>query len=339
MVRDVLDNRDKDCTAYCEQCNSYTEVRLVDEIENLEIDGTAYSYPVRHGYCVRCGGNATPQKVLEDNQRSFSDAVRRLHHIVSQGTVEGLVVRYNIKPRPLSSLLGWGEHTYSRFMEGDIPSKSFSDRIETLWSSPLSYLLLLLNNGCALSGVARRKSTSAAQKALVTCAPKSDRVAAYLIGRTESNSSLALQKELYYAQGLMLAFYGRPLFSERCEAWKMGPVFPDVWERVKPREVDEELLLESNLDECVRDSFTDEELEVLDTVVTYVARYSPYVLRDVTHKERPWIEARGTLSEDDSSNSEIGEERIKAYFESVRKDYGIDRLSDFSLYMEQMLSR
>lgn len=228
-----------------------------------------------------CGCEATPQSVLEENQRSFSSAVRVAHHIVSQETVHGLVER-------------------------------FSDRINDLWESLLSYLLLLLGNGSALTSVALRKSRASAQRALNECGSKADRVATYLIGRTESNSALALQKELCYAQGLMLSFFGTPLVPERCGAWKMGPVFPEVWERIKPREVDKEALIDSCLDACVRSTLTADELQVLDAVVTYVGRYSPFVLRDITHSEGPWMQARGSLSEDSPSNVVIDDEDIRA---------------------------
>ena len=338
MCKEAIEIADETMTAYCETCRAFTSVTLVDDKETLELDGVTYHYPSKHGRCNVCGGVATPQHVLEENQKSFSNVVRTVHNIVSQETVEDLIERYNIRPRPLSSLLGWGEHTYSRFMEGDIPSKTFSDRIRALWESPLSYLLLLLSNGSALTSIALRKSRTAAQKALIEYGSKADRVAAYLIGKTESNSALALQKELYYAQGLMLSFFGTPLIPERCEAWRMGPVFPEVWDRIKPREVDEEALVNSGLDVCVHDTLTEEELQVLDAVVTYVGRYSPFVLRDITHSETPWTQARGPLPEGSPSNAEIDDEDIRGFFDDMRREYGMERPADVSRYMEKKVA-
>lgn len=338
MCREETGFESETLTAFCEDCRAFRSVTLTEAEETLELDGVVYRYLTKHGHCNICGGEATPQSVLDDNQRSFSDAVRKANKIVSQETVESLVKRYNIRPRPLSSLLGWGEHTYSRFMEGDIPSKVYSDRIATLWESPLSYLLLLLGNGSVLTSVALRKTRASAQTALVEYGSKADRVAAFLIGKTESNSALALQKELYYAQGLMLSFFGVPLIPDKCEAWKMGPVFPEVWERIKPREVDEEALVGSGLDTCVSDTLSEEELQVLDAVVAYVGRYSPYVLRDITHSETPWKEARGPLSEDESSSIEIDDDEIKRFFDGLRRDYEMSTPADISRYMEKMVA-
>jgi len=47
--------------------------------------------------------------------------------------------------------------------------------------------------------------------------------------RGESISNLKVQKLLYFAQGWKLAFSGTPLFRDRIEAWRLGPVVPDVY--------------------------------------------------------------------------------------------------------------
>ena len=339
MTAGVLEETQSKSIAYCEHCRKERQVHLVEETETLEIDGISYSYTIHTGYCSLCGEKATPQVILEANQRSFSDAVRRHHGIVSQETVEGLPVRYNIRPRPLSALLGWGEHTYSRFIEGDIPSKVFADRIQDLYDSPLSFYLLLLNSRDNLTGVALRKAVKATKNALASVSPKVERVCAYLIGKTESNSSLALQKELYYAQGMMLAFFGRTLFDAKCEAWQMGPVFPEVWRRIHPRDVSEESLQGTDLADCVRGTFTDDELTVLDAVVARVGCYSPFALRDITHNETPWKDARGDTPADEASNNPIDVSDIGAFFMQLKQDYGMERPSDIGEYLIKMVEK
>jgi len=41
--------------------------------------------------------------------------------------------------------------------------------------------------------------------------------------------SLALQKMLYYVQGIHMALFGKEVFREECEAWAHGPVFREVY--------------------------------------------------------------------------------------------------------------
>jgi uncharacterized phage-associated protein len=45
----------------------------------------------------------------------------------------------------------------------------------------------------------------------------------------EPMTPMRLQKLLYYCQGWFLAWYGKPLFPDRIEAWKHGPVVPAVY--------------------------------------------------------------------------------------------------------------
>ena len=44
-------------------------------------------------------------------------------------------------------------------------------------------------------------------------------------------SNLKMQKLLYYAQGHFSALYDEPLFEERIEAWRYGPVVKNVYDR------------------------------------------------------------------------------------------------------------
>ena len=102
--------------------------------------------------------------------------------------------------------------------------------------------------------------------------------------------------------------------------------------RIKDRE---EALIGSGLDECVRGTFTNEELLVLDAVAMRVGCYSPFVLSDITHREQPWRDARGSLPEADSSSNPIPDEAILAFFDGLRKSYGMERPSDIDRHMRE----
>jgi uncharacterized phage-associated protein len=44
---------------------------------------------------------------------------------------------------------------------------------------------------------------------------------------------MAMQKLVYFAHGWMLGVYGRPLISQRIEAWDYGPVISDLYQAFK----------------------------------------------------------------------------------------------------------
>jgi uncharacterized phage-associated protein len=99
-------------------------------------------------------------------------------------------------------------------------------------------------------------------------------------------TNLKLQKLVYYAQGFYLAIYNKPLFQERIEAWTHGPVIPDLYHSYKrygsqplPRPVDVDF------------SFFDENtIELLNEIYKTFGSFSAWALRNLTHRERPWLE-------------------------------------------------
>src|SRR5438034_3936214 len=102
---------------------------------------------------------------------------------------------------------------------------------------------------------------------------------------------LRLQKLLYYTQGWHLAAYGTPLFGGRIEAWTNGPVVKEVYplfrdytyHSIPPKEGDDSPSLPAKVKTFVR------------TIWEEYKQYSASALRQMTHNEAPWRDARGNL--------------------------------------------
>lgn len=117
-------------------------------------------------------------------------------------------------------------------------------------------------------------------------------IASYLLslGSAEDNdvSNLKLQKLCYYAQGLITSMRGgEPLFHDEIRAWDHGPVVPILYHAYKA--------YGSQPIPTVTD-FDIEQIEpsdrkALDDIFEYYGQYSPWRLRNMTHEERPWIDA------------------------------------------------
>lgn len=117
-------------------------------------------------------------------------------------------------------------------------------------------------------------------------------VAKYFLSKVEEEvgdgiSNLKLQKLVYYAQAYHLAMYDEPLFAEQVEAWEHGPVVPELYREYRgfgsgniPAPAD----FDPN-DYDVRSA------ELMDEVYEVFGQYSAWKLRNLTHQERPWIEA------------------------------------------------
>ncbi|MFC7552646.1 Panacea domain-containing protein [Pseudoroseomonas wenyumeiae] len=121
---------------------------------------------------------------------------------------------------------------------------------------------------------------------------QADDIARYFLAKADPEagdaiSNLKLQKLCYYAQGFHLALYDRPLFEERIEAWQHGPVVPDLYHEYKSYG-SASIPVPQDLD---RASYPEDVRELLDEVYSVYGQYSAWKLRNMTHEERPWIDA------------------------------------------------
>lgn len=98
----------------------------------------------------------------------------------------------------------------------------------------------------------------------------------------EPMTALRLHKLLYFCQGWFLAWYGRPLFADRLEAWKNGPVVPTVNAEPWGHGV------EPIPDLGGQAALSYEEREAVERVWENYRRYSAWGLSDLTHDEAPW---------------------------------------------------
>ena len=147
-------------------------------------------------------------------------------------------------------------------------------------------------------------------------------VASYIISFAHDHGSsvtnLKLQKLLYYAQGWHLAFYNGPLFNDRIEAWVYGPVVPSVYHKYQKysyKEINEDVEYPQfdTPDNNYLKDFLDEflgEFIVLDA----------FEMERMTHKEPPWLQARGDLPPDAISTDEISIDVMDEYFKQLALD-------------------
>ncbi len=122
-------------------------------------------------------------------------------------------------------------------------------------------------------------------------------------------SNLKLQKLLYYAQGHYLGKHGKPLFTDKLQAWAHGPVASDVYHRLKKygsAEIDAEAEVPEDFN---WDDYKDIEEHLLSVWNTY-GHFSAWKLRERTHQESPWIEAFGG----GYTNHEIDERSLESFF-------------------------
>ena len=140
---------------------------------------------------------------------------------------------------------------------------------------------------------------------------------------------LALQKILYFIQGIYMVLFGKPLYKEDCMAWIHGPVYEEVYDlfrnfKYNPIEDERFAIFKDRFEEL-----DEHEKMVIDLVINTFGKYSGKVLEDITHEENPWKNAR--------MGYEASEDEIKNNFESVADKYGVDTEEKLNCYIQSYM--
>lgn len=124
---------------------------------------------------------------------------------------------------------------------------------------------------------------------------------------------LKLQKLVYYCQAWSLVWRERPMFNEDFQAWANGPVNPELFSRHKGLYV----LGDDFLSEFSGFRFNDEDTRTIDAVLGFYGDKEPFYLSELTHKERPWKDARGQIPLGEPSSNLIPKDSMQEYYMGI----------------------
>ncbi|MBS1063445.1 DUF4065 domain-containing protein [Gluconobacter wancherniae] len=141
-------------------------------------------------------------------------------------------------------------------------------------------------------------------------------VAEYILQNCSSPmSAMKLQKLCYYSQAWSLVWDDAPLFAQEFQAWKNGPVCPDLYSEHRGQFSVE--AGEVNGKACALNST---QRETVDAVLKYYGKHSAQWLSDLTHAEAPWREARGDHEEGTRCMNVISQAAMAEYYGSLPPD-------------------
>ncbi|MBS5865379.1 MAG: DUF4065 domain-containing protein [Coriobacteriaceae bacterium] len=142
---------------------------------------------------------------------------------------------------------------------------------------------------------------------------KSIDVAAYILEKMGRLTTMKLQKLVYYSQARYMSLYRTVLFSDRIEAWANGPVVPMLFHEHSGKY----MIGKGSLDYAKSDEgLSAIEKSVIDVVVDVLGDYSGEQLRELSHSELPWQEARKGYSVGARCCVEISPDSILWYYGS-----------------------
>lgn len=136
-------------------------------------------------------------------------------------------------------------------------------------------------------------------------------VASYILKRHGPISAMKLQKLAYYCQAWSLVWDEKPLFLARIEAWVNGPVIPALYSKHKGK-------FEINQwpwGNCA--CLNRDQTETIDAVIGFYGPKTAQWLSDLTHREKPWRDARAGLEDGDRGAREISLSSLHEYYSSL----------------------
>lgn len=235
-----------------------------------------------------------------------------------------LMQRYEIGKKPLSRLLGWGDTTVMRYLDGAEPNREFAGRIGQLAENPLLYADLLEKNKEKLTDTAYRKTRKAVYREIFC--DRSTESLQYVVALAEGDiAPYRVMMVLFYSQVCSLVLRGLPLFEEEAD-FSPGQqlVYPRLYAQMKEYGI--------RLVKPETGSLSAEEQEYLKQTYYVLNGYSPNALKALHARAKRRIR-RHLKTEADR----ISAETLKSQYETGFRKSGVEQPEDLKKYLSDAL--
>jgi len=140
-------------------------------------------------------------------------------------------------------------------------------------------------------------------------------VAKYILQKQGAVTAMKLQKLIYYGQAWSLVWDEEPLFREKIEAWSNGPVVRELFEQHRGQ------FIVSGIEKGDVSVLAKEEKETIDGILKYYGDKNAQWLSDLTHMEKPWLEARKGVPDGENCENEITLASMHEYYSSIPPEH------------------
>lgn len=240
--------------------------------------------------------------------------------------IKQILVNYRIGKKPLAKLLGWGETTIIRYVEGDVPTREYSDKLKYIMHNPGYFNEILEQNKASLTPVAYRKCSQAVKERLLVS--KIRVVAQYIINRLNGHVSLyELEMYLYCIQGFYLAMEGEAMFEDEFLINTEEMPYETIYEDYRKRNI-------TTMD-LKKDALTKKEKEFINDIIDALSWYGPATLSVMLHYDIMIIKP----SRDSMDRKILAKDSIKTYFSMLIKENSITSSSQIHKYFYQVFKK
>lgn len=301
--------------AYCNECEDLVEFSIQNETVEEEFKGIQIRYQFPIGRCNCC--NCEVATDIDYNARKSGvkiEAYKRAVGIIDLHDISEILAKYDIGKEALADISGFGKVTIKRYYDGYIPAREYSDILVRILNEEKFFIELVETNRDKLKDVAYRKIIARYARLMEIDNSKIDQIANYLLIHIGEVTPLALEKLLYFSNGVNYALNGKRLIPEESQAWAHGPVYPQMYNRYRKygyKPIDDGI---NSTHGCLTSKLTCNELKAIDLVINTFGLYSPKTLERISHSQKPWKEKRIGYKDEEAGREVIDERSIKAFY-------------------------
>ena len=313
----------------CPCCMQEHAVEIVREMEHNIFKGQEVEYEAVYMYCEYADEYFSDEAFMAENDLAMKYAYRLKMHLLTVDEIEAIRNKYGITQSDLCSLLGWGAKTITRYEGHQVQDMAHDTILRKLDSDPEWFLALLENRKQEFSDdIYRKYRKTAAQLYLDTqdiylrksieakyaafeadtdlcggTALNLDKVIDIInyFGKSVSVTALyvvKLMKMLWYADSLSFKRRGVSMTGLAYKAWNMGAVpmeYKSIIELKGVYYTEKDFgngsgYLFSAPEDCKFSTLSEEDKEILDTVIRVCGKDSKHEIIERMHSERAYIE-------------------------------------------------
>ena len=237
-----------------------------------------------------------------------------------------MMQRYDIGKKPLSRLLGWGDTTVMRYLDGVEPNREFAARIQELAENPHIFADILEKNKEKLTDTAYRKASRAVYREIFC--DRSTEAAQYVIELAEGDiAPYRVMMVLYYSQICSMVLWGLPILEEAADfSADQQLVYPKLYQK----------MMQYGLKRMTPEasSLSSQEQDCLKQVYLVLNGYSPNALKGLYARAKHRIR-RHLKQEAD----QLLPETLKNEYENDFYNSGVECPGDLKKYISYALKR
>ena len=144
----------------CTHCGKHVDYALAERKAEAVIKNEKVVYNEKYAVCAECGREVYAEGLEDINVLAAIEAYEKKHNLITVSEIEKILKKYDIGKKPLSLLLGWGEVTLTRFLEGKIPTLQYSERLKCLKNADC-FSNILEENSDRITPTAYKKAKAA----------------------------------------------------------------------------------------------------------------------------------------------------------------------------------